>query len=442
VSGVAATGAPLSGNIYLKASDGTVLGPLVIQPDGSYSFDVTGLTPPFYLFAEELDVGGIPTGRVLYSISMGPGTSNVNPLTYIALAIAAKVDDPSKAYNNPQGFPVNDTELNDAVANLMAMLSDLLNDSNYNAANINFLTGDVPADGKGMDNVFDDTNFTLLSGKVITELFGKKIGEIDINDWTGDPIQSSEIANLLVQSTDVLVNGFGLNRPFRASLNIQNPIDPSTLTGSLSYSFQRMFVSSTGISSVTSNGNSVEISGTATVFPLDGSVMITDATFLVTISDGAPDAFSIVIKRADDSLYYSTVSDPVVQGNFEIASTISGNGLNEPFLATMTALNIDSAGLTGSVTYSYQGVYLNSISITSVTLLGSQVTISGQAIVSPVDRGTPLPGVYTFTATIIDGVPDAMGIEINNPDDSLHFSTFPKELIQPTDFTVIDNAPI
>lgn len=59
VSGVAAAGAPMIGRAYLKDSSNPaiILGPTEIAADGSFSFDVTNLTAPFYLQAEGT-VGG------------------------------------------------------------------------------------------------------------------------------------------------------------------------------------------------------------------------------------------------------------------------------------------------------------------------------------------------------------------------------------------------
>src|SRR3989338_4099388 len=95
VSGVAAAGLPVVGFVYLKdsASTPTTKGPTEIGSDGSFSFDVTGLTAPFYLRAQGSVVG---TSYDLYSATTASsGTANINPLTNLAVASAAGVSDPS-----------------------------------------------------------------------------------------------------------------------------------------------------------------------------------------------------------------------------------------------------------------------------------------------------------------------------------------------------------
>jgi hypothetical protein len=123
VSGVAAAGLPVVGYAYLKDSAGTTKGPSEIGTDGSFSFDVTGLTAPFYLRAQGSVAG---TSYDLYSATTSVGTANINPLTNLAVAGAAGVSDPSSVYNNPAQSPITQANLDKAVTDIQTMLNPFL----------------------------------------------------------------------------------------------------------------------------------------------------------------------------------------------------------------------------------------------------------------------------------------------------------------------------
>ncbi len=83
VSGVAATGAPMFGTVYLKdSSSPTTTLSKAINTDGSFSFDISSLKPPFMLMAQSSSSG------VLYSFAPGAGIANINPLADLAVKSA------------------------------------------------------------------------------------------------------------------------------------------------------------------------------------------------------------------------------------------------------------------------------------------------------------------------------------------------------------------
>ena len=76
VSGVAATGAPMSGFAYLKDSAGNPEMSTPINPQtGMFTFNVSGKTPPFMIRAGSL-----------YSMNGGSGTANINPMSHLMVA--------------------------------------------------------------------------------------------------------------------------------------------------------------------------------------------------------------------------------------------------------------------------------------------------------------------------------------------------------------------
>lgn len=96
VSGVAATGAPLAGEVTLRdASPEYREKVVVIAGDGGFSVDVSDMRAPYVLRAV-----GAAEGRrhALYSLADAPGIANINPLTSAALANAAGVDDPADVF--------------------------------------------------------------------------------------------------------------------------------------------------------------------------------------------------------------------------------------------------------------------------------------------------------------------------------------------------------
>ncbi|OGP66871.1 MAG: hypothetical protein A2W27_08485 [Deltaproteobacteria bacterium RBG_16_44_11] len=151
VSGVAAAGAPISGNAYLKDSTNTTIGPVSIGADGSFSFDVTGLTPPFYLFAMG-SVGSTPYS--LYSVTTSSGgIANINPLTNVIVVAAAGGIDPASVYNNPTAYSVTEENLDKAITDLRTLLGPLL--AEYDAENIDPVSDPFTADHTKLDELFD-----------------------------------------------------------------------------------------------------------------------------------------------------------------------------------------------------------------------------------------------------------------------------------------------
>lgn len=99
VTGVAATGGAMSGTVYLKdSSTPSKEASAPIQPDGSFALDVGRMTAPFILKAV-----GAANGKsyTLYSFATKTGTTNVNPLSNLAVAIANGGTDLSALYLTP-----------------------------------------------------------------------------------------------------------------------------------------------------------------------------------------------------------------------------------------------------------------------------------------------------------------------------------------------------
>ncbi len=184
VSGVAAAGAPLTGVVYLRDSTGAELGPVAMSATGDFSFDVTGLTPPFLIEAE--GKAGTSNYR-LHSVATAPGTANVNPLTEMA-ASAALGADPAVVFNDPAAHAAAleplalEAAMDQAIADIKQMLQPLLD--SFEANFVNPFTDAYVADSTGLDAIFDvvtiEVNNTTGAASVVDRASGTTIAAADI----------------------------------------------------------------------------------------------------------------------------------------------------------------------------------------------------------------------------------------------------------------------
>lgn len=184
VNGVAAAGAPINGQVTLKDQNGTEVGPITIASDGTFSFDVAGLTPPFILKAEG-KVGS--DSYTLYSMLTGTGRGNINPLTHLILAVAAG-GDPATLYGATGAAPVTadltDEALQAALAQVKTLLQLLLDE--YGITNFDPINGDYEANPVNrLDAMLDVLNFQVTTSGALTitnKLTGTVIGSGIVTD--------------------------------------------------------------------------------------------------------------------------------------------------------------------------------------------------------------------------------------------------------------------
>lgn len=163
VSGVAATGAAINGSVTLKDAAGTARSAVISQPSGTFSIEVAGLTPPYFLKAED-NTGTV----VLYSVATGTGNFNINPLSnLVAVSAAMSIDPlaktPDAAFNNPASFAnLTPAHIRAATDGVMSQMSPAFKAtlSANGAGNSNPLTDDFRI-GDGLDRTFDAFAITL-----------------------------------------------------------------------------------------------------------------------------------------------------------------------------------------------------------------------------------------------------------------------------------------
>jgi len=163
VKGVAASGAPIMGAVTLKdASVPARAVTTLTAADGSFLFNVKGLTPPFVLTVAWTDSTGT---NQMYSFADGPGTANINPFSNAAFAVAADAD-PSTLPADPDPSLYKSISHHHAssVDTLRAKLSPMF--ELYGTAK-NPVSDDYEADHTGLDAMFDDVKITVSHGMIV-----------------------------------------------------------------------------------------------------------------------------------------------------------------------------------------------------------------------------------------------------------------------------------
>jgi len=190
VSGVAATGSPLAGQVTLRDSSPERKDKLtVIASDGSFSIDVEDMHGPFLLRATGSADG---VSRTLYSFTEKPGTANINPLSTVAVANAAEVDDPATVFDNPDAAALIKLTygMGTSVDSLKSKLKPLLD--RFSVADADPVSDPFKADHSGLDGVFDNVNIVLENGMLTIAnattgalIFTAQIRDVEGGRFTG-----------------------------------------------------------------------------------------------------------------------------------------------------------------------------------------------------------------------------------------------------------------
>lgn len=163
VSGVAATGAPMSGTVFMKdAANNPEMSTTINAENGTFSFDVRGKTAPFMLRAGSL-----------YSMSGGPGTANINPLSNLMVADMGRFTNMSSmnsSYRNPSGPGLTAMfgNMTTARRHLRQTMGPLM--SAYGVPNADPIS-DPFTIGQGMDRMFDDVKMAIDSNGNVTMMY-------------------------------------------------------------------------------------------------------------------------------------------------------------------------------------------------------------------------------------------------------------------------------
>jgi hypothetical protein len=256
VQGIAAAGTPINGVVYLSDSQflnfstATSKKPITtpINQDGTFSIDVSSLKAPFILRAIDT------FGNILYSFAKAPGTTNINPLTNLAVAIAAGATDMQDLdslfinHNSSNMLNIANT-ITQINANINSSLKPLL--TLYGAESADPFSGTYQDNKQGLDGLFDDVSFSISGGIVTivrndtnTTVFSSPIGMLsssansaglDTNNlptptsypMPGNSLLTLKLNGALPQGTLVKYIFFSVQLP----LGVNVDLDPTDNTG-------------------------------------------------------------------------------------------------------------------------------------------------------------------------------------------------------------------
>ncbi len=198
VSGVAATGAPMSNTaVFLKDSANNPEMSRTTNSQGVFSFDVSGKTAPFMLRA-----------GTLYSMKDGTGTANINPLSTLMVADMGGFSDMASMnsfYLNPNSTTMNTmiNSMSTAKLNMQTKMAPLL--ATYGVVNADPIAGSYTI-GQGMDRMFDDVKMTISSTGSVTMMYtdGTPVYTGQMGNMAGGTMMSG---NVMTPPTTPVVSG-------------------------------------------------------------------------------------------------------------------------------------------------------------------------------------------------------------------------------------------
>lgn len=192
VSGVAAVGAPLAGQVTLRDSSSEPREKVAqIDQNGAFALNVTGMTPPYMLQANGT-VGG--TTYQIHSFARNSGTANVNPLSNIIVANAAGVTDPAALFADSEDHMKQvSANLSAATTRVMTALQPLL--SQYGADGTDPITSSYSANHQNLDLMFDQVKITLSGGTmtIVNNQSGSVICSGSVTDMANVTMNASNI---------------------------------------------------------------------------------------------------------------------------------------------------------------------------------------------------------------------------------------------------------
>ncbi len=202
LSGTAATGAAIVGHVEITGTDGAPLTNVIINADGSFTADVSNMTPPFILAA-------IPDDGSQTEFSYAEAaniTANITSLTTLAMYTANGNQDLANMAANwaTQASQIDADALAAAQAQVNQNFSSQLSAEGIDPATYDFFTSAFNANGTGIDAVMDSVtvNIDMAAGSINVTIGGQPfsfnpnmdIGNINIggSDSSNDDSSSSD----------------------------------------------------------------------------------------------------------------------------------------------------------------------------------------------------------------------------------------------------------
>lgn len=225
ISGTAAAGAPIIGQVTVKDARG-VMRTTDIRADGSYSVNVSGLTAPF-VFRAQGQVGGRQV--ILTSAATSAdvnGTINITPFTDLVVAnMAGQIA--SQYFDNPDFAQLTEAELNEAKTMLTQRLLPVLGSLGI-AEGFDLLRTAFRADHSGIDAVLDVIRVT-----VDAETNTAIIRDIINNTQISDDLTSQTDSSVIEAPTTPLLGAVTDLQAIEAQLNTLNGLFATSMPSPL-----------------------------------------------------------------------------------------------------------------------------------------------------------------------------------------------------------------
>lgn len=440
VSGTAAVGAPLSGQVSLKDSSTPALQKTtVIGSDGFYAIDVTGMKAPFVLQA----IGSADGAAYkLHSFADGTGTANINPLTDVIVASAAGDDDPADVFEKSDSDKCHKirTNLAKTVAILLNKLEPLL--KRYSADHTNPITSHYIVNHLDLDDMFDKIKIKVSKGtlsiinrKSGAVIFSGKISDIANGIFDGGalpPTASAPAAptgltavggtGQVTLSWSSVSNATSYNVYYATTsgvtktsgtkiTSLTTPYVQTGLTAATSY-----FYVVTAVNSAGESADSAQVSaGTASTPPLPtvpaapSGVIATGGTNQATLS------WTALSTATSYNVYYATTSGVTIANGTKISgvtapAVLTGLAAGTTYYYIVTAVN--GAG-EGTASVQVSAATLAAVPSPTAPVAPTAVTAAGginQATITwPAVSGAASYNVYWSTTT---GVTKTSGTQV------------------------------
>jgi hypothetical protein len=381
VTGVAATGSPLSGTVYLKDSANPAKElSKAINSDGSFTFDVTGLTAPFILKAV-----GTANGQnyTLYSCAGLPGIANINPLSHLAVVQANGGFDPTSLYAAPTLAQMQaiKTAMVTIIPQIQALLQQIL--SQYGVTTTNFVSDAYVANHLGLDLLFDLISIQVSNGNLIMA-----------NKISGTAILAATLGSNTLTGNIVMANLPAISAPSSGAVYVYPSV--SLVAPSMAITFKAI-VMGMNDQSVTWNvveagGGSITSAGIYTA-PAVAGVYHVQATSVVNAANKA--SATVTVSSAGGSISGVVTSGGSALAGVRIALTGSSSAATTTSAAGTYAFPglangnyVLSASLSGYTFSPSISVTVNSGIVTGQNFVGNNVLTTGTIVSSWIISGS------------------------------------------------------
>lgn len=443
VSGIAAVGEPLSGQVNLKdSSTPSQQKSTVIDKNGLFAFDVTGMKAPFIL---QGDGSARNKSYKLHSFAEGTGVANINPLSDAMVASASENGDSEDAYKHSDSDKMEKLKdhMEISVEDLLQKIRPLLR--KFNADGHHPIKEDFKANHHHLDGMFDQVIIKIENGTLT--ITNKKTGAIIFSGLVKDiknghftehedddlpetpalpvaPLHASALGGTgqITLSWDAVSNATGYNVYYAATPGVttatgtkvadaSTPYIQSGLTAGTTYYYIVTAINSAGEGAASAQASATtsasEPTPTVPAAPVD--VIASGGTKQVTLS------WRAVTSATSYNAYYSTTSGVTTTTGTKITGVTTPAVLGNLVSATTYYYVVTAVNATGEGAASVQvaATTLTDTPAPTIPAVPSGVTAVGgtnQATISwPAVAGAASYNLYRSTTT---GVTTTSGTKI------------------------------